>query len=184
MGVKRDPRMPQPNDAALLATIHAGPPEAGREALRTLYERHAAAVHGFLVRLEPDVTLCDDLLQDCFLAARRQAGRFREGSARPWLLSLAAGRLRDTRRAGRRRRAREAEVARPEAERDTEASDLELERGMAELPERERAALHLRYHAQLTVAEASTVLGVSPRTVKSWAAAGLARLRKRLEDDA
>lgn len=176
--------MPEPPDANLLATIHAGPPRAGREALRELYERHAAAVHGFLVRLEPDVNICDDILHDSFLAARRRAGSFRGGSARAWLMSLAASRLRTARRTGRRRRAREESVAREEpelVEEEAEVTDRELERALQELSERERAALHLRYEARLSVIETATVLGVSPRTIKSWSATGLERLRRRLE---
>lgn len=177
-----DPRMPLPTDQALLATIQAGTREAARDALRQLYERHADAVFTFLGRLERDVNLCEDILQESFLVAREQAGRFREGSARPWLLAIAAGRLRSARRARRRRTAREERAAGADTSGTwDEAADHELETKLAELPATERAVLDLRFHAGLGFAEIAQVLGVSLRTAKSWSASGLARLRRAMD---
>ncbi len=172
----------QHNDQALLGKMARGGREEAREALRLLYERHASAVLSFLRRLTPDMDLAEDILQDSFLTASRNAARFREGSARPWLLSIAASRLRATRLKARRRGRREQDAARPVGEiHELKAVlDHELEEALASLPPRERAVLDLRFHAGLGFREAAEVLGVSLRTVKSWSSSGLERLRKQL----
>jgi len=180
--VKIDAGMHSKTDLALLADVHAGPREPAREALRALYERHAESILTFLCRLESDVNLAEDILQETFLVAARNAGRFRSGSARPWLLSIAASRLRSARRARRRRREREEAVTRSELEEGASGArpDEELERALSTLPATERAVLDLRFHAGLGFREAAEVLGVSLRTAKSWSASGLRRLRKAL----
>ena len=176
--------MPQRSDEALLAVMASGTRAAALDALRELYERHAETVLAFVCRLEHDVNTAEDILQESFLVASRHAGRFRHGSARPWLLSIAASRLRAERRASRRRGRREAEVARPERQggESTEAFDRELEAALERLPAKQRAVLDLRFHAGLPFQQVADVLGVSLRTAKTWSAAGLERLQRELGD--
>ena len=173
--------MPEPTDQELLARMSAGPREAARDALRVLYHRHAGVVLSFITRLVSDLNDADDLLQETFLSAARNAGSFRRGSARPWLLAIAASRLKTERRARRRRSIREQGAARNDRiEAAPTLRDPELEAQLGELPANERAALDLRFHAGLEHAEVARVLGVSLRTAKSWSARGLERLRSRL----
>jgi len=162
----------------------SGSHEAARDALRTLYERHAGAVLTFLCRLCDDVNVAEDILQESFVVASRNAARFRHGSARAWLCSIAASRLRAARRERARRGRRELAVARPEGGQSQAHGELdhELEAAMATLPAKERAVLDLRFHAGLGFQEVAQVLGVSLRTAKSWSASGLERLRKALGD--
>ncbi len=165
-------------DRSLFARIHAGPRGAARDALRELYVRHAPAVLGFLRRMLNDAD-ADDLLQETFLAAARNAGRFRRGSALPWLLTIAARRASDHLRGARRRRGYEAQAGPREAsgERDSNALAAALER----LDTRTRVVLELRFVDELTHAAVADVLGVSLRTAKTWAADALEALRAELE---
>jgi RNA polymerase sigma-70 factor (sigma-E family) len=61
------------------------------------------------------------------------------------------------------------------------AGSDELWRALGALPPRQRAVVVLRYVEDLSVAETAAALGVREGTVKSQAAAGVARLRGRLD---
>lgn len=172
------------SDPHLLARMASGSRPLAREALERLYQRHAPAVLSFISRLVTDMNDAEDILQETFLAASRNARRFRKGSALPWLLSIAASRLKTERRSRRRRDRREEVVA----ERKRPASfpdegDLELELALARLPAGERAALDLRFQAGLEHREVARILGVSLRTAKTWSARGLEKLRAILGSD-
>jgi RNA polymerase sigma factor (sigma-70 family) len=57
----------------------------------------------------------------------------------------------------------------------------EVWQALATLPPRQRAVVVLRYVEDLSVAETATALGVREGTVKSQAAAAVARLRSRID---
>jgi RNA polymerase sigma-70 factor (sigma-E family) len=59
---------------------------------------------------------------------------------------------------------------------------LDLLAALARLPARQRAAVVLRYWADLDIAETARVLGVTEGTVKSSSSKGLAALRGALQD--
>jgi RNA polymerase sigma-70 factor (ECF subfamily) len=79
-----------PNDVELLAKIA----ERDLSALGLLFDRHAGAVHGFVMRLGIPSGDADDLVQSTFLLVLQAAPKFRDlngrGSARAWLLGLAS----------------------------------------------------------------------------------------------
>lgn len=175
--------MPRRTDQALLADMDQGSLEVSRDALRVLYQRHADAVLTFLARLCRDMHTAEDILQESFLVASQHAGRFREGSARPWLLSIAASRLKSARRSDRRRERRASEAEKLKEPNLEATHDEELERALSKLPAKERAVLDLRFHSGLNFREIAEVLGVSLRTAKNWSAAGLERLHKQLDPD-
>jgi len=63
---------------------------------------------------------------------------------------------------------------------DFSGDDLVLWQALQRLPDRQRAAIVLRYYLDLPEAEVARQLGVPVGTVKSWTHRGLARLRDRL----
>ena len=68
--------------------------EGDSAALRELYIRHAPWLSVRLRRRCADVELVEDALQDCFVAAWRGAGRFRDdGEVAAWLWGIAIRRL-------------------------------------------------------------------------------------------
>jgi len=74
-------------DAELLVRIASG----DQAALGALYDRHCAALHRFVARATCGHADVDDLVHDAFLTAARIAARYDgRGSARPWLIGIAA----------------------------------------------------------------------------------------------
>ena len=91
--------------------------------------------------------------------------------------NLAASRFR-RRAAERRARARLGPVDERVAD---ESAALEVREAVASLPPRQRAALVLRYFADLPVDETAEILGCAPGTVKSLTSQAIASLRARFE---
>jgi len=77
---------PGPEDAELLRLAAAG--EDG--AFTRFVDRHQAGVWRRALALTDEASDAEDLLQETFLAAWRGAATFRGGSARSWLLTIAA----------------------------------------------------------------------------------------------
>ncbi|WP_240746747.1 sigma-70 family RNA polymerase sigma factor [Cryptosporangium phraense] len=73
----------------------------------------------------------------------------------------------------------EAAAPRPDAE-----AGVALRAALAALPPKQRAALVLRYYADLSVDETAAALGCPVNTVKSHTARGLAALRRALPEEA
>ena len=64
--------------------------EVTRPGFSALYERYKNRVFGFLVRMTGDREIAEDLLQDTFLAAMRNAQQFdRERNFLSWIFGIA-----------------------------------------------------------------------------------------------
>jgi len=73
-------------ESTLVARITAGE----RQALDTLYQRHAQPLFGYLLNLTSDRGLAEEILQDTFVAAWRSAGAFEgRSSVKTWLFGIA-----------------------------------------------------------------------------------------------
>ena len=161
------------------------------EDLVRLHQEPAFRVACVLTRSPADA---EEAVQDAFVKAWGAIGRFRTGAPfRPWLLAIVANESKtSTRSAGRRhawtaRAVLEESVtgstASPSAESvviDAERRDELLAR-LADLPDRERLVLELRYLLDLSEAEMAAVLGCRPGTVKSRVSRALDRLRSDME---
>lgn len=124
----------------------------------------------------------EDVLQDALLAAWRSRSSFNPGcgSARNWLLQIVANRARTW--GSTVRPLPVAEL--PECPSDAAAApDVDLERAVAALPERQRLAVGLHYFVGLPVADVAAVMDCSVGTVKSTLSDARAGLRSRLGGD-
>lgn len=150
-------------------------------AFTALVRLHEAAVRRFLRRLAGNGA--DDLAQEVFLKAWRRAGEWRgEGSYRGWLMKIAWTAFLGAHRAGGRREARDhaAYEADAPARRDPDAA-IDLDRALAALGERERAAALLCFGEGCSHNEAAGIMGLPLGTLKSIVARTRTALVARLE---
>jgi RNA polymerase sigma-70 factor (ECF subfamily) len=131
-----------------------------------------------------DATAAEDVVADTLITALERGASLRDaGALRPWLLRIAAHHAHPHRR--RDIRIVQLDLLPESADvRDrTDADDrAALWQGVAALPPRIRAAIVLRYYADLPVIEVAAALGVSANTVKSQLQSGLQHLRSALAD--
>ena len=136
--------------------------------VETLFAKHQGEIFAYLVRMMRDPELAADLTQDAFVKAYRAYDTLeKDENARAWLYQIAHRVALDELR--RRKIIRmipwtgEARGAAPSAERI--AMDLRLsgplERALAAIPERQRAALLLAELHDLTGLELAAAMGVS-----------------------
>jgi RNA polymerase sigma-70 factor (ECF subfamily) len=172
-------------DRAALERIARG--ELG--ALDELYERYKTMAYSIAYRITNDATLAEDVVQDAFLGAWRNAARYIEGrgSVKTWLLSIVHHRAID---AVRRRRATvdlpAATDAPPAALRlpdvwvevaaKLEAADVRA--ALAALTDVQREAIELAYFGGLTQVEIAERTNTPLGTVKSRMRLGLLAMRR------
>ncbi|HXJ62909.1 MAG TPA: SigE family RNA polymerase sigma factor [Actinomycetota bacterium] len=152
--------------------------------LAELYERHASGAIGLAYLLTGDRYLAEDLVQEAFV---RVAGRFRhlrdsgafEGYLRRTVVNLFTSQLR-RRRLERAYLKQEATRA-PAVHDDPDvASRDELWRALQRLPERQRAAVVLRYYEDRSEREVATTMRCSNAAAKSLIQRGTQALRAEL----
>jgi len=149
-----------------------------------IFERHFAAIHGYL-RRRLDRQLADELASQTFLVAFDRRAGFERDDARPWLFGIATNLLRNHhRREIRELRALAALTLAPAAGLDGVESRIDAERmqgalaqGLADLPGEEADVLLLLVWAELDQPEIAAALAIPLGTVKSR----LSRARRRLQ---
>lgn len=179
------------DEAAVIARVRAGTPEAYAELVRahTGIALRAAQALGAGADAE-------DVVQQAFFKAYCALGRFRDGSAfRPWLLSIVANETRNTvRTAGRQRSLADREAAFIEAEppkcssADPAVAALASERRVAllgaleKLSEDHRLVVTYRYLLEMDEPETAAALGWPRGTVKSRLSRALRKLCRLLPE--
>ncbi|MBV9292249.1 MAG: sigma-70 family RNA polymerase sigma factor [Frankiales bacterium] len=158
-------------------------------ALRLLYEQHAAPLLSYALRLTGgDRGRAEDIVQETLLRAWRypEALDPQRGPVRSWLFTVARNVAVDAHRA---RRARPPEVGEdalavvPAVDEIEQALDTWLVAdALATLSPDHRAAIVETYFRGRSVADAASVLGIPPGTVKSRTFYGLRALRLALEE--
>ena len=128
----------------------------------------------------------DDVVQEALARAWRKRDLFDadRGSSTTWLLAIVADQARAWRRAHRRHLRAVDDLADVPERASTDAQrDLDLDRAVGRLAERQQLAVHLHYFVGLTVDETAAVMSCSSGTVKSTLFDARSRLRALLGDD-
>jgi RNA polymerase sigma-70 factor, ECF subfamily len=146
-------------------------------------ERYAEVVRSMRLMVG-DHARAEELAQEAFIRACRHWRRI-SALDRPiaWVYVVATNEARRDWR--REQRTWTVEVA-PSSVDDaagTIATVLDVRAALAQLTDRQRAAVVLRYVADLPIAEIADVMGCAPGTVKATLHQALAHLRIELEDD-
>jgi RNA polymerase sigma-70 factor, ECF subfamily len=140
------------------------------------FRRMAAAVAG-----SPE--LGRDAVQEAFATAVRTRGSFRgDGPLEAWLWRAVLNAAKNQRRtADRRYETGVGDGPSPNGTHPNDPSDA-VRGALAEMPERQRIALFLRYYADLDYRQIAEVLGVAPGTVGATLSAARANLERLLEE--
>ncbi len=160
-----------------------------REAeLTRLYDEHSQPLFAFLLNLTRDEADTRDLLQEIFIKLARNE-KLLDGvrEERAFLIRLAHNAAIDLmRRRGARDKTKKNFAAEkispfaPTSDPDEQTFRAELSEALAELPEEQRAIVHLKLWEGLTFEEIAAALDLSPNTAASRYRYGLDKLRERL----
>jgi RNA polymerase sigma-70 factor, ECF subfamily len=170
---------PQPgadSDAELIALIQSG----DKEALGTVYDRHAPSLYAVAVRMLGAEREAEDLLHDVFLEAWQHAREYdpSKGSVYTWLIVRLRSRALDRLGRAEARRARSLEET-PESldlALDGSAGALDgiaVRRALGQVDANVRQVLELTFFDGFTAREIAEQLAVPVGTVKSRLARGL-----------
>lgn len=123
----------------------------------------------------------DDCFQETFIAALRAYNRMDGRNPRAWVLTIARRKAIDVHRARARRPEPRAEVPEQVAHDDVDPDAPGLWVAVADLPPKQRAAVALRFAADLAYREVAEALGSSEEAARQSVHEGLKRLRERIE---
>jgi RNA polymerase sigma-70 factor (ECF subfamily) len=174
-------------DRAVLGRIADGE----LRALDDLYERYKTMAYSIAYRITNDPALAEDVVQDAFLGAWRNAARYVEGrgSVKTWLLSIvhhrsidAVRRRRPTTELPEREDVPPAELWLPDvwAEVVSRLDADAVRRALAALSDVQREAIELAYFGGLTQVEVAERTATPLGTVKSRMRLGLLAMRRAL----
>jgi RNA polymerase sigma-70 factor (ECF subfamily) len=156
--------------------------------LERIYDEHAQALFAFLLNFTRDENDTRDLLQEIFTRLAREPGLL--GGARDeraFLIRLAHNAAIDLmRRRGTRRKyhdqfaGEEISIFAADENPDVAVFRESLSRALAELPDDQRAVVHLKLWENLTFEQIATALDIPPNTAASRYRYGLDKMRERL----
>ena len=186
----RQPSLVDDADRAVLARVAAGQ----LDALEELYDRYRTMAYSIALRITSDGAAAEDVVQDAFLGAWRNAARYVEGrgSVKTWLLSIVHHRAVD---AVRRRRPTtelpDTEGVPPQVltipdiwpEVSAGLDRAAVQAALGELSDVQREALELAYFGGLTQQEIAVRTNTPLGTVKSRMRLGLMAMRRVLVGD-
>jgi RNA polymerase sigma factor (sigma-70 family) len=160
---------------------------ADQQAWSFIVEHHAADMYRTAARITGERGLAEDACQEAFLHVRSGAARFRpnpsdpDGSARAWLVRIAASCALHLLRSRRRREHHErvAQTMAPRTEASTALDDA-LRDGLSELPDAQRLPLVLHYFSGLDYQQISAQIGCSPGAARVRVSRAIEQLRRRL----
>jgi RNA polymerase sigma factor (sigma-70 family) len=167
-----------------MALVRAYAAQQSEPAFETLVARHAGLVHSAALRQVGDEQLAGDITQTVFLILARKAGALNPNTILPgWLYRttrfVAAAALKIQRR--RERREQEALAMMQETNGDPAWEQLSplLDEAMAQLPDKDRDALVLRFFQNKSLRDVGAVFGVDEYAAQKRVARALEKLRAR-----
>lgn len=180
-------------DATEVAAVLARARQGDSEAFRTLVERHSRRAFQLAFRMTGNEQDAEDVVQESFIRAYRQLGRF-ESRAHfaTWLHRIVANCSVDLIRSRRTRHdhastdalepSDQPETGNPDPERLAASAQIErnVASAMSELSPLERAAFTLRHYEGRSIAEIGKTLGLGPSAAKHSVFRAVKKLRAAL----
>lgn len=158
----------------------ASPRSAEKQPFQAFLTEHREAVLGFLrAMLGPDDA--EDAFQETLIAALRGYPRMDGRHPRAWVMTIARRKAIDHHRARARRPEPRAEL--PEPGVAVEHADRAIWAAVAALPDGQRAAVALRYVADLPYREIAAALETSEEAARRRVADGLRTLRGMIDEE-
>jgi len=175
-------------DSAIVTKARLG----DADAFRALVERHSRPLFRLAFRMTGNQHDAEDVVQESFLRAWRQLGRFDErASFGTWLYRIASNCSLDLMRSGKRRSAdyqvEDPVLALPSGDPTPERVAMSGEvrervaEAMDELSAFERTAFVLRHFEGMRIEDVSRVLGCQPGAAKHSVFRAVQKLRRALE---
>ena len=184
--------LPARADAAALAALMARVVDRDERALAQLYDETSSRVYGLALRICRRAAMAEEVVEDAYWQAWRQAPRFDpgRGEVMTWLLAIARSRAIDALRRDERFRHEELsdDDAETTAEPEPAAPDLldamrgerRVHEALAGLDARSRQLVALAFFRGLTHEEIATQANLPLGTVKSLIRRALLQLRQLL----
>ncbi len=163
------------DDQQLLRQLRS--PRSQETAFRQLVRQYGPLLHRHLLRMLQSSADADDVLQNTLVKVLRNLDRFREESKlSTWLYRIATNEALSWLRSKRRRAARfgaedpgglAAASLASDAYFDGDEAQLQLQKAMACLPDKQRAVFAFRYFDDLSYREISEITGTSEGGLKA-----------------
>lgn len=174
--------------------------EGDTEAMSTLVEAYKNELYNFCFRLTWSRPDAEDLFQQTWVKAVKNAPRYKNENFKPWLYKIALNQFRDNRKETMRRRKHVAEEFESTSAKDFiltcaasgETTEEQYERkhiqalliaNIHKLPERLKVPVVLFFYQRMKYSEIAQMTRVPEGTVKSRIAAAKKRLKAELESE-
>lgn len=168
-----------------LSALLDGPAVVTADALSSAYQAHHARAVRLAYLLCGDLGTAEDVVQTVWLKVHRRMGRGPIDDIGAYIRRAVVNEVNSGfRKLGVRRRdaaRRSGDDRGVRGHEEQIADSAQMVQALAQLSERSRAAVVLRYYDDLSVADTAAALGISEGTVKSSVSRGLAQLRTHLE---